>query len=351
MKKNLKVAALGLCIIIIGATNILNAENMIKAIENSVGMCLRVIIPSLFGFMVLSGFLMSTGLHKKLFSPLYFVMRFVIRVSRDEFSILMLSLIGGYPVGAKLIAQSKCGEKLLPYCYCAAPVFLMGTVGLALYGDAKIGLYVYFANAGACLLMATISNWKPHPPAFNSAIKQTNSQFATGGTAGLISAVHAAAKAVLTVCSMIVFFSIVIETLRFISGELVTEYHTFFAGLFTFTEISNVTAFVGARREILPLIAALTSFGSVCMVTQIIALTKDVKNLSIRPFLLARIPAALISALICQLLIAEMTIEPGLTVGRFATQNPGFYFNEGINPIASIMLVIMAVILLKGEGS
>ncbi|MDR1754201.1 MAG: hypothetical protein LBR74_04755 [Eubacterium sp.] len=347
MTKHLKFFLVLAAVIIICAVNIFNAENMIAAVKASVETCLYIIIPSLFGFMVISGFLIKSGLHSMIFAPLYFVLRFIIHVDREEFSIIMLSLIGGYPVGAKLIADSGRSDTsaLLPYCYCAAPVFLMGIVGMGIFGNAKIGLYVYLANAASCFLLSAAANVK-RPimyKKFKADIK-INLQI-------MISSVLSASTSIITVCSMIIFFSLIVETVRFFCGEPLSH-GVFSAGLLTFLEISNVLAFPRYNILLLPLIAALTSFGGCCVIMQTAALIGN--KINIKPFLLARLPAAVLSAGLCQIIAGFAKVDLSLSTGTVnwskAISAPlNFYLSGIANPTASVMLIIMAVLLIKNE--
>ncbi len=75
--------------------------------------------------------------------------------------IFLLSLLSGYPVGAKLVCDAhKNGQldeisakKMLAFCSVSGPMFVVGTVGIAVFHSIKIGYILLF-----CHIMSAIIN-------------------------------------------------------------------------------------------------------------------------------------------------------------------------------------------------
>ena len=101
------------------------ANAAISSIINGITSCLTIIIPALFSFMVLSTFLLESGLYRILSIPFYPLSKYVFRIEPSLFSIFILSQIGGYPIGAKLISElvisgritKEEADKMLCYCF------------------------------------------------------------------------------------------------------------------------------------------------------------------------------------------------------------------------------------------
>jgi hypothetical protein len=122
---------------------------------------------------------------------------------------------------------------------------------------------------------------------------------------------------------MVIAFSVIIRILEFFS---ITN-----DVLFSLIEITNIMN-LQTNPEI---IAALSSFGGICIIFQI----KTISGLSLRKFILARIPIAVFSAGFCRLITRNLVIE--------ATANPRIEVSSGGSVIASICLIIMTLILLQ----
>ncbi|MCM1479594.1 MAG: hypothetical protein NC085_07800, partial [Muribaculaceae bacterium] len=108
------------------------AGDVCEAVLNSVRVCLEVIIPSLYAFMVVSGFVVSSNIYALLSKPFGLVSRYLFRVPEEYFSVFLIGSFGGYPVGARLLSEMTAegkisksdAEHMLPYCYLAGPAFI-----------------------------------------------------------------------------------------------------------------------------------------------------------------------------------------------------------------------------------
>ena len=111
---------------------VLDAKTGTQGALEGVELCLKVVIPSLLPFIVLSSIWGShSGGHKSLLLlPLYRATG----IPPEQSSILLLGMLGGYPVGAKNVSDTyKRGEisketaqRLLGFCNNAGPSFIFG---------------------------------------------------------------------------------------------------------------------------------------------------------------------------------------------------------------------------------
>ena len=346
MKKNGYLILTAIASAVICTLMIIDSEGTIFAVKKSVYTCLDVIIPSLFAFMIFSQLLISTGAADKLFYPLYLISRFWFKNGRREFSIFMLSLIGGYPVGIKLlkdeIAYNKnynaIAEKMMCYCYCGSPTFIIQIAGLTILGSEKAGLIVYFSNVLACVTLAAISNaFSGQKPVLNSTVTHNVSNFTLSKVTNSISET---VKALGIICGTILAFNVLLELINY-SGVLNLLEKTGVDKTFcALLEISNLSLFKGSGYNLMPLFAALTSFGGFCIILQTAALSSG--KIKLKKFLLYRIPASLLSAVYCFLLTRFFPIA--IETEKSADITPVM---SSINPICSLCLLIMTFILLK----
>lgn len=71
---------------------------------------------------------------------------------------ILLSLIGGYPVGAKMLAAksaagaagSRTAERLLCFCVNCSPAFLIAGVGIPYFHSVEVGCVLWGSPGGSC---------------------------------------------------------------------------------------------------------------------------------------------------------------------------------------------------------
>lgn len=328
---------------------IMDSENMINAAKTSVNVCLNVIIPSLFAFMVFSQLLVKSGAAEIMFYPLYIISKFWFRGTRREFSIFILSLIGGYPVGIKLLKEeiaynknfTAIAEKMLCYCYCGSPAFIIQVAGLSVLGSSKAGLFAYAANVLACITAAVLLNifLKNKETYTHASLSKAKISLAH-----VTESINGSVKSLGVICGTIISFNIIIELLNYCGFMDILDRFDLKKIFCAFFEISNLSMFQGNDFEMLPLFSAVTSFGGLCIIMQTAALSQG--KLRLKRFILSRIPIAALSAVYCRILtlLFPLYIESGISA---ASTVPVF---SSVNPICSVCLIIMTFILLKESG-
>lgn len=133
-------------------------------VRRGLAMCAQLLIPSLFPFLVLSGFIIQSGLAStagRLAAPF---MKRVFGFSGGAAVAMLMSLIGGYPAGANAVAQLCAqgdidrdeGRRLLRCCVSAGPAFIIGGVGAGMLGSTAVGVRLLLAHWAAFVLVALI---------------------------------------------------------------------------------------------------------------------------------------------------------------------------------------------------
>ncbi len=269
-------------------------SDITAAVLIAVERCLNVIIPSLFIMMVLSRYIVS----KRLLDPLEKLMYLPSKLmgfSPRLMTVFILSNIGGYPIGASMLSQMvksgeispKQAEVCASYCFCSGPAFLVGAVGLCVYGSKSVGYMMFLscviANLMACIIynrMFGISR------AAIQGSKRTESAYT------ITDAITDSGKAMFSMCAVIISFSAVTVVLQKACTTFYVE-STLIAPIF---EITNVTSFPPAKLSLLPCCTALVSFGGLCVWLQNASLVK--KSFSLARTLLLRIPISVLSGII-----------------------------------------------------
>lgn len=116
-----------------------------EGVREGLELCAGTVVPALFPFLVLSSAAVSLGAADTLGVVLAPLMGPLFRCGRAGAAALGLGLMGGYPVGAKTVRSLYEGghcsrqeaERLLGFCNCCGPAFILGTAGML--GSAALG--------------------------------------------------------------------------------------------------------------------------------------------------------------------------------------------------------------------
>lgn len=273
------------------------------AVGGAVSDCLEVIIPSLFAFTVLAVYLQKSGLYRTALKPLTFPLSKLLRMDEELCAVFVLANIGGYPVGASLLSElvrkgalsEKNAARMLCCCFGSGPSFIVGIVGVRVFGSAAAGLALFASCFISSLIMALIVR-----AGGDIELKSSFGRFDLSSGA-FISSVTSGARVMFTVCAMITGFSVVSAILGATGVNDLSERllgllgagensSAIFAAVLEVTRIKSIVPVNGA----MPLCAALLSFGGICVIMQIAALSGKIP---LKRFILSRIPAAALSAL------------------------------------------------------
>lgn len=326
---------------------IADSKETVDAARKAAETCLSVIIPSLFAFMVFSRIVIKSGIADIALFPFYKLSSFWFKGSRRDFSVFILSLIGGYPVGISLLKEeiaynknyTAIAENMLCFCYCGSPSFIMQIAGLSVLGSVKAGFIVYISNVLACLTLAIVVNLFTYTPKTASNAPASAPKLTLGDFTDSISS---AVKALSVICGTILAFNIILELLNYTGIMEALRAAGLDKTAASAFEISNLSLFKGKDYGIIPLLSGITSFGGLCIIMQTAALSGG--KIPLKKFLLSRIPAALLSSLYSYLL---MYLFP-VAVEAYLPQNTVTALSS-INPVCSLCIAAMTYILLKSQ--
>lgn len=159
--KNILFAAL---LAVFAAALLLFPAQSADAAREGLSLCFRSVLPSLFPFFVLSSLLVSGGAAESLGRALEPVMRPLFYLGGAGAGALSLGLVGGYPVGARTVAELyRAGrlprveaERLLGFCNNAGPGFILGICGGTVLQSARAGAYLYLVHAASAVLTGVL---------------------------------------------------------------------------------------------------------------------------------------------------------------------------------------------------
>lgn len=254
----------------------------------------RLLIPSLFPFMVLSSFFIRSGIYKQIGRLLSPVTGFLFCLPGEACAGIILSFVGGYPVGARCVRllyeeksiTAKQAEQMMLFCICSGPAFLITGVGTLLTGSPTAGIILYASQLVSGLLLGIVSGriYRSEYPLPEKSL-QKHTEPSTGLIDSFILSCADGAGAILQLTAMVVFFSMLLSLSRQTGVSEALCRLLEFTGLehpqaeAAFPIILEVTA---ASKTIcsngcsLSVMAFASGFGGLCVLLQIFSMLKGV---------------------------------------------------------------------------
>ena len=207
-----------LCLVLFSRTNLTAAKNGLKLWANNV-------VPSLFPFFIATNLLGHTNVIKYISKFCNKFMRPIFNVPGESAYAFILGLISGYPVGAKIVTdlrnQNLCtkdeGERMLCFTNNSGPLFIIGTVGITLFGSSSIGILLLVTHVLAAITVAILlgifSRIRKTKNVSEKFMKKNLSQNSNLGEV-LSTAILDSSKTIIMIGGFVVIFSVIISILE-----------------------------------------------------------------------------------------------------------------------------------------
>jgi sporulation integral membrane protein YlbJ len=300
-----------ICLIIFSKTNLEAARNGLVLWANSV-------LPSLFPFFIASELIYQTNLPYILGKSLNSIMKPFFNISGNGSIALILGIISGNPIGAKTICNLKKdriiskieAERLIAFCNNTSPLFVLGTVGISLYNNKRLGYILFISHIVSSLLVGFCFRfWKKNnidstyiEKNFN--YKNSPIKISAFGTI-LNTAIKNSINSCLQIGGFVVLFSIIISILKN-SGIYfqIPELNTLFYGIIEMTNGVNISASLASSTPLTSIVITsfLLGFGGLSVLFQVYSIIAK-ENISIKPYLYGKILHGILACLITFTLI------------------------------------------------
>ena len=175
--------------------------------------CGRIILPAVFPFLAVSVFLAGAPGGVGLAALLSGVMRYCFRLPAAAAPALLMSWIGGYPAGAKTLAElrrqgaltARETEEAAPVLIYSGPAYMAGVVGGRIFGSTVVGIFLFLCQLAAGLLLGRLFAWgRPLPP---KGSRLRSSPKTEPAAVLLVRSVGSAASSAVNICAFVVLLS------------------------------------------------------------------------------------------------------------------------------------------------
>lgn len=190
-------------------------EAAAAGVSRGLSLCSSVIIPSLFPFLVLSGFLVKSGLSASLGRRLERPARALFGLPGCCAPVILIGFIGGYPAGAVaagelldsgLVTRAQ-ARRLLCFCVNGGPAFVISAVGAGMLGSAAYGALLYAAHIAASVLLGLLLRRGETPPAAPPHGGSKTGTARPSPASAFVESVGSACRSLLLMCGFILLFS------------------------------------------------------------------------------------------------------------------------------------------------
>lgn len=308
------------------------SETSFKSAHSGFMLWANNVLPALLPFFICIELIKATNFMEALGKFLEPIMKPIFKVPGCGAFAIVMGMSSGYPVGAKIVSdlrENDCctkteGERLLAFTNTSGPLFIIGSVGVGMFGDSKIGLLLLLTHFAASIsvgILFRFYNTKDKEIIHNDYISKNKKAFKFSLLGELMSnAIKNSITTLLLICGYMIFFSVLTNifsntNISFYLSKIIDS----FLHILGFSKEMSLPIINGTMEvtggiselsllknidyiELLPCVAFVLGFGgfSVCMqVNSIIAST----DLSIKPYILGKFLQGIISSILTFLMI------------------------------------------------
>lgn len=308
---------------------LLFSNNNLIAAQNGLALWATKVLPTLFPFFVATELLCQTNFTYILGKLLNKFMKPIFNVPGESAIAIILGTISGYPVGAKVVCNLKQqkiiskieAERLIAYTNNSGPLFILGTVGIALFGNNRIGIILLISHIIASLLVGYCFRfWKKDKFDINYRENKFNSKLTPlkisdiGEILG--NSIKKSISTILLIGGFIVIFSVILSILE--TAGILTLFAEFLSsfgipknislsmisGIIELTNGVNQTAALSSSYYTLSILLSsfLLGFGGISVLLQVYSIIVK-ENISIRPYFYGKLLQGIFSVVFTFILI------------------------------------------------
>ena len=233
---------------------------------------------------------------------------------------LIMGIISGYPTGAKIavnfrennICSKEEAERLLAFTNNSGPLFIIGTVGISLFGNVRIGYILLISHIISCLIVGIIfRNWKKWKSKFRNLYEYKEEKQIRLKDLGEIlgNSIKKSIITILNIGGFIVIFSVIISILEESNFfEIIENFCSninipngvatgVISGIIELTNGVNKISFLGSSNLYIILASFLIGFGGISVLLQVYSVISK-SDISIKPYFYGKLLQSIFSTMI-----------------------------------------------------
>lgn len=248
-----------------------NPKLIIESFNKNTNICLYSLLPTMFISCLFSQILINLKLENYIPKTIKNIFKYLFNVSDKDVSIIILSMISGYPNNANLLKDNVNLNNIINYTNFVNPIFLIATVGYLYLKDIKLSIIILISHYISNIILGIIL--RKNNIINNKYTNKINNNF-------LNIYYNAIKNTVITVSIIfanILFFSFVLSIFKYfisinpIIDSILYGLLEFSSGIYNITHLNNIKFINGL------IITIIITFASLSIHMQIINLNKKIK--------------------------------------------------------------------------
>lgn len=308
---------------------IIFSKSNLSAAKSGLLLWANNIVPSLFPFFIATELLSYTSVIQNLGKKLNGIMRPIFNVPGIGSYALIMGIISGYPIGAKIVSNFKeeglCtkeeAERMIAFTNNSGPLFIVATVGISLFGNTLIGILLLVTHILSSISVGIIFRfWKNNKSSqINDKYSynfKTKKQVCFSNLGEVLSkSILSAINTIFIIGGFVVLFSVILSILK--NSHFIDIFSKTFQPIFSLFGISDISFCRGFLSGIIELTngvmqissipcknisiniilcAFLLGFGGISVLLQVFSIISK-SNISIRAYLIGKILHGILAAL------------------------------------------------------
>lgn len=304
---------------------LLSPQDNILATYTGLNVWTRCILPTLLPFFFFTRLLTSLGIIKKCNKYISPITTRLFHTSGSSGYIYIMSIISGYPMGAKLVADMYTDGfigkneaiRITSFTSTSGPLFILGTVGVSMFSSVKLGIVVLISHIVGALLNGLI--YRNYHYNSNSLSNTMIQNVAPKNENILEDAMYGSIKSVLIIGGYISIFYLIITMLS--NNHILDPLYTSISyilnvfgidksfgigisnGLIEMTRacLDISTLSIKNIKLVAPILTGIISFGGMSVFLQAYTFLKKI-GIKVSTFFTIKITQTILSVLVCVLI-------------------------------------------------
>lgn len=188
-----------------------NVENLKISINQGIRFCVFSLVPSIFIFMIISSFSLYSSAFSGILNRVSNKTFNKIGICRKYFSVIILCSLCGFVNGPKILCEDykKNGGNEVAFSNAiilssnAGLGFLISCVGVGVWHDIWLGIYLYFAQISSAIILGKLILKKDFESLETNPKNEKSPNLCVAFTQSVVSSVFA----IITICAFVVVFS------------------------------------------------------------------------------------------------------------------------------------------------
>lgn len=334
-----------------------NSQVVCEGVSRALSLCGDVVFPSLFPFMVVCNLLSLLPGARLVSLCLKPITKYIFKLPERVGYLIFFSFIGGYPMGAKLLADAlqrkeislQTANRLICFCVNAGPAFVVTAIGLMICGSKKMGIYLLIAHVFGSIFVGFLTRFffessKESKESKKSGELQNHKterlNFDLNFVEAFVKSVVDSFGSVLHISAFVVVFSVIAEIARKSLLSFCFVSRKFLNMILSFLEVTvGMKAIVEEEGTIsLALCAFLISFSGLSVICQVFYFLRNYE-IDKMMFLFFRFLHAMISVAI--IYIISFFIKDTWQVFVVFFEKPVEFFQ--LSPEISLMILFFSI--------